>query len=79
MSIDATTSSAQSRATAEECLADLTPVQRNRVRQAFSGSDFDGLAAADVTDLCDRVSGRITFSEYLARGRARRRATGAGR
>ncbi len=59
--------------TAEECMAGLSPVLRHRVREALSGADPQHLDVGDVADLCDRVQGLISFTEYQARGRARRR------
>lgn len=72
-----TTGRATSQAIADDCIARLSPTHQGRVRAALSGADLQHLDVADVSDLCDRVAGLITFTEYQGRARARRRRTSA--
>ncbi|MBO1766654.1 hypothetical protein [Allobranchiibius sp. GilTou38] len=63
------------RRTVEDCIARLSAAHQARVRAALSGADLSRLDIAEVIDLCDRVAGVISFTEYQARGRARRRGS----
>ena len=58
----------------EQRLAELTPQQRSQVRAVLAADDLARLDPGEVIDLCDRISGYITFAEYQARRRAQRRA-----
>ncbi|MFZ1287796.1 MAG: hypothetical protein WAR57_12260 [Candidatus Phosphoribacter sp.] len=57
-----------------DIFAELEPAVRSRLVQTIGAGRRGALPPAeDVQDLADRLSGRITFSEYLERGRRRRR------
>lgn len=56
-----------------EVLADLDDNSRARLVQILGTTADGGLwPEQDVSDLVERVSGRITFVEYLQRGRRAR-------
>lgn len=57
-----------------DIFAELEPAVRSPMVQTIGAGRRGALPPAeDVQDLADRLSGRITFSEYLERGRRRRR------
>lgn len=57
-----------------EVFAGLETDVRRRVVLALGTSPDGSLPVVDdVTDLVDRICGRISFEEYLRRGRRRRR------
>ena len=58
----------------DELLVGLDDRQRRRVRAALSVGRGGTIDRGELEDVIDRTLGRITFEEYLRRGRDRRRS-----
>lgn len=58
----------------DELFVGLGDRQRRRVRAALSVGKGGTIDRGEVEDIIDRTLGRITFEEYLHRGRDRRRS-----
>lgn len=58
----------------EQRILQLTPSQLATVRATFGEDDLDQVDPDEVIDLCDRLGEYITFAQYQARRRSRRRA-----
>lgn len=56
-----------------DLLVDVDDSTRRRLTEALGGTAAALPPRHDVLDLLDRITGRITFEEYLRRSRARRR------